>query len=79
MKPDNFVIVYRASGEFEAELVRGKLKNAGIPTLYEHESGGTAIGLTINGWGEFRILVPAAFENQAREVLAEVSSSPSDG
>ncbi len=69
MKDPNLVVVYKAAGEFEANVVKGKLDSAGIPAMFEHESGGTAIGLTIDGWGEYRILVPAGFEREARAIL----------
>ncbi len=73
MKDPNLVLVYTATGEFEAEVVKGRLSTAGIPAIFEHESGGTAIGLTIDGWGAFRILVPASRAEEAKQLL---ESSP---
>ncbi len=73
MKDSELVLVYKAAGEFEAEVVKGRLNTAGIPAIFEHESGGTAIGLTIDGWGEFRILVPADRADEARALLESTS------
>ena len=70
MNEPKLIVVYKAAGEVEAELVKGKLNNAGIPALLEHDSGGTAIGLTIDGWGEYRVLVPEDRLPEARTLLA---------
>jgi hypothetical protein len=69
MTDQELVLVYKATGPLEAEVVKGRLETAGIPAVFDHESGGTAIGLTIDGWGEFRILVPASRADEARSLL----------
>ncbi len=70
MNEPKLIVIYKAAGEIEAELVKGKLNNAGIPALLEHDAGGTAIGLTIDGWGEYRVLVPEGRVLEARTLLA---------
>ncbi len=75
MNETELVVVYKAAGEAEAELVKGKLTNAGISVLLEHDAGGRAYGLTIDGWGEYRVLVPENQVRQARAVLASTSGA----
>lgn len=65
------VVVYVASNHLEAEVVRGLLESADIPSMLQYESVGVVYGLTIDGMGETRILVPASLEERARQVLRE--------
>jgi hypothetical protein len=62
------VVVYKAAGELEAQVVKGKLQSAGVPAIFQNEALGT-MGFIIDGLGEFRILVPEGWEREARAVL----------
>jgi hypothetical protein len=62
-------IVYRAQGMLEAEAVKGRLETSGIPAAFDYESVGRAYGITIDGLGEVRILVPIERAAEARELL----------
>ncbi len=75
MNETNLVVIYRAAGEAEAELVKGKLNAAGIPAILEHEAGARMMGLMVDGWGEYRVLVPENQVRQARAVLANTSGA----
>ncbi len=66
---DELEIVYRASGMAEAEVVKGFLDSEGIPATLDYESAGKVYGLTVDGLGEVRVLVPAAWADEAREAL----------
>ncbi len=68
MKDPDFVVVYKASGELEAQVVKGRLTSAGIPAMFQNEALGT-LGFTIDGLGEFRILVPRDREQDALNIL----------
>lgn len=68
---DELVVVYRASGLSEAEIIRGFLESEEIPVLLNYESAGPVYGLTIDGLGEVRVQVPAGFAALARELLDE--------
>ena len=68
MSSPEFVVVYKASGELEAHIVKGRLTTAGIPAMFQNEALGT-LGFTVDGLGEFRILVPCEREQDALEVL----------
>lgn len=67
---DGFVVVYRAYGMAEAELIKGYLESGDIPVDLDYESAGQVYGLTMDGLGEVRVCVPAEFEDEARVALA---------
>ncbi len=75
MAEPKLVVVYRAAGELEAQVVKGRLTSEGIPAIFQNEALGT-LGFTLDGLGEFRILVPEEWEREARAVLAHRSTPP---
>ncbi len=64
------VEVYRAANEMEAQIVRGRLQEEGIPVLLRYEAAGPVFGLAVGALAEVRVLVPAALAEQARLLLA---------
>jgi len=62
------VTVYTAR-QMEAQILKGRLESEGIPALLSYESAGLVYGLTVNGLGEVRILVPKHLANEAKELL----------
>lgn len=84
---DGFVVVYRAYGMAEAELIKGYLESGDIPVDLDYESAGQVYGLTMDGLGEVRVCVPEENEEEARAALASRptladsfdASSESDG
>jgi hypothetical protein len=68
---DDLVIVFRAAGLSEAEVIKGFLESAEIPVHLAYESAGAVIGLTVDGLGEVRVKVPADFAPLALELLGE--------
>ncbi len=62
------VTVYTAR-QMEAQILKGRLESEGIPALLSYESAGLVYGLTVNGLGEVRILVPKHLVNEAKEIL----------
>lgn len=62
------VRVYKAAGQLEAHVVKGKLESAGIPVLLQYES--QILGITVDGLGEVRILVPEPLAERARHLIA---------
>ena len=63
------VVVYRAAGLSEAEIIRGFLESEDLPVHLQYESAGPAFGLTVNGLGEVRVCVPEAFAEEAHDLL----------
>ena len=61
---------YRASGLLEAQVIKGRLEASGIPALLEYEAAGQVYGLTVDGLGEVRVMVPSDRAGEARELIA---------
>jgi hypothetical protein len=68
---DDLVVVFRAAGLSEAEIIKGFLESAEIPVHLNYESAGAVYGLTVDGLGEVRVKVPAEFAPLALELLEE--------
>jgi hypothetical protein len=70
--------VYTASGQLEAHVIKTKLESAGIPALLDYESAGVVLGLTVDGLGEVRVMVPEALAQEAEELLSLPPDWPPD-
>jgi hypothetical protein len=66
--------VFVASGEIEAQQVRGFLEVAGISTFLRGETLRNTHGLTIDGLGRVEIDVPEADVDRARALLASADA-----
>ena len=66
------VQVWQCQGWDLAQIYKSKLEAADIPVLLKYESAGLVFGLTVDGLGEVRILVPAEYAAEAEEVLQDV-------
>ena len=64
------VTVYVASGQPEAQIIKGRLECEGIPAMLRYESAGLVYGLTIDGLGQVEIQVPLSLAQHAKEILA---------
>jgi hypothetical protein len=67
---EGMTTVYRTAGLMQAEIIKGRLESAGIPVMLDYESLGRVMGITVDGLGEVRILVPNERAEEARELLA---------
>ena len=67
---EGMTTVYRTAGLLQAEIIKGRLESAGIPAMLDYESQGRVIGITVDGLGEVRILVPNERADEAKELLA---------
>lgn len=68
--PD-LTVVWTAAGLMKAHVIKSKLEEAGIPVLLDYESVGPVIGITVNGLGEVRVLVPQGRAEEARDLIQE--------
>ena len=68
-KRKDFVVVYKAQGELEANVIKSHLECEGIPVILKYESAGRVFGLTVDGLGEVRILVPQELVEEARQII----------
>jgi hypothetical protein len=76
MTSDNHepVTVYVAQGRLEAEIVRGRLTAANIPSMLAFESVGQVYGLTLDGLGQVLVKVPHRFAAEAAALLSDETS-----
>jgi len=65
----DFVVVCTIQGELQASVLKSHLESEGIPVLLKYESAGRVFGLTVDGLGEVRILVPQELAEQARLII----------
>jgi hypothetical protein len=71
---ERLVTVYTAR-YMEAQIIKGRLESEGIPVLLSYESAGLIYGITIDGLGEAKVMVPEHLEKEAREILAAGEST----
>jgi hypothetical protein len=70
VKREGLEVVYRASGLLRAQVIKGRLEASGIPAVLDYESLGPTLGVTVDGLGEVRVLVPVDRAGEARELIA---------
>jgi len=63
--------VHVAQGLLKAQVIKAKLEYAGVPVLLDYESIGPVIGITVDGLGEVRVLVPDRYADEARALIEE--------
>ena len=68
--PD-LTVIRTTAGLLRAQVIKAKLEEAGIPVLLDYESIGPVMGLTVDGLGEVRILVPKEHAEEARDLIKE--------
>ena len=64
-----FVVVHVAQGLPRAHVVKAMLEGAGIPVLLDYESVGPIIGITVDGLGAVRVLVPDTYADEALALI----------
>ena len=65
------VCVHTCQGWDLAQIFKSKLEAAGIPVLLKYESAGLVFGITVDGLGEVKIMVPEANALEAENLLKE--------
>jgi hypothetical protein len=70
------VCVRRVPGIDLAQIYKSKLEALDIPVLLEYESAGAIFGITVDGLGEVRVMVP---ESYAAEAEAQLTDLEEDG
>jgi hypothetical protein len=69
MSATESLVTVRTAKYLEAQIIKGRLESEGIPVLLSYESAGLIYGLTIDGLGEVKIMVPRRLAEEAREIL----------
>ena len=68
-KQERMTEVYRASGEAEAQIIKGLLENCGIPCLLKSNAAFSAHMFTVDGMGEVKVMVWESMAGKARELI----------
>ena len=79
MTVSSALVVLCRSRHGAAQIIQARLEDHGIPAALSYESAGVVYGLTVDGLGEVRILVPKSFYEQAKAVLAASGHAESEG
>jgi hypothetical protein len=66
------LVTVRTAKYMEAQIIKGRLESEGIPVLLSYESAGLVYGITIDGLGEVKIMVPKHLAEEAKEILGVV-------
>jgi hypothetical protein len=64
------VCVQKCYGLDVAEIYKGKLEANGIPVMLQYDSAAKLFGLTVDGLGEVRVMVPKSRATEAETLLA---------
>jgi len=73
MSASESLVTVRTAKYLEAQIIKGRLESEGIPVLLSYESAGLVYGITIDGLGEVKVMVPRRLAEEAREILEVVS------
>jgi hypothetical protein len=76
VKREGFEVVYRALGQMQGEVIKGRLEASGIPALLDSESH--MLPFSVPDMGEVRILVPSDRAEEARELLGAEAGDEED-
>ena len=69
MTEESELVAICTTGHMEAQIMKSHLESEGIPAILQYESAGVVYGLTVDGLGQTKILVPKHLAQEAREVL----------
>ena len=73
MSASEQLVTVRTAKYLEAQIIKGRLESEGIPVLLSYESAGLVYGITVDGLGEVKIMVPRDLAEEAKEILGVVS------
>jgi len=69
MSASDQLVTVRTANYLEAQIIKGRLESEGIPVLLRYESAGLVYGITIDGLGAVKIMVPGNLAEEAKEIL----------
>jgi hypothetical protein len=72
MSASEQLVTVRTAKYLEAQIIKGRLESEGIPVLLSYESAGLVYGITVDGLGEVKIMVPSNLAKEAKEILGSV-------
>ena len=66
-----WVVIKIVNGLPEAHIIKGLLESNDIPVRLEYEAIGQIYGLTVDGLGQVKILIPEEFYDEAKSLLED--------
>jgi hypothetical protein len=69
MDDENWDGAHISSGMINAKIISGRLETKGIPVKLQYEAVGVLYGLTVDGLGAVKVLVPEEYIDRALEVI----------
>jgi hypothetical protein len=63
------LVTVRTANYMEAHIIKGRLETEGIPVLLRYESAGLVYGITVDGLGQVKVMVPQHLAEEAKEIL----------
>ena len=69
MSEEERLVTVCTARQIEAQIIKGRLENEGIPVLLSYDSASLVYGFTVDGLGEVRIMVPAHLLEEAKGIL----------
>jgi len=72
MSKRNQLVTVCTAKYLKAQIIKGRLESEGIPVLLSYESAGLVYGITVDGLGEAKVMVPKHLAKEAREILGLV-------
>lgn len=67
-----YVVIKKVQGESVANIIKSHLESEGIPVFLKYESAGIIYGITVDGIGEVKILVPQESAEEAMKIIEPV-------
>ncbi len=61
--------IYRATGEAQAQIIRGLLESNGIPCILQSNAAPSVHAFAIDGMGEVKVMVEASVAEKARKLI----------
>jgi hypothetical protein len=75
MSESESLVTVRTTNYMEAHIMKGRLESEGIPVLLSYESAGLVYGITVDGLGQVKVMVPQHLAEEAKEILG-VGNAP---
>jgi hypothetical protein len=74
MSESKSLVTVRTANYMEAHIIKGRLESEGIPVLLRYESAGLVYGITVDGLGQVKVMVPRHLAEEAKEILGLVDA-----
>jgi len=78
MSEEELVCVRTCQGWHVAQIYKSKLEAAGLPVLLKYEALGLVYGITVDGLGQVRVMVPEEYAAEAEALLVERVGTPDE-